>query len=112
MPQCPNCGRHLLRRHRTVLQKLVYSDAFRCEQCGNWVKHYHSFLRVEIGFFLTPYTQCIRCGTREVHRIAKRDRVDSLSKRPASRLMQLLGAPLNKCPACRLQYYDWRPVER
>jgi hypothetical protein len=23
-------------------------------------------------------------------------------------VLQILGARLNKCPACQLQYYDWR----
>ena len=34
---------------------------------------------------------------------------DWMSKHPLSWMFRLLGAPLNKCPSCRLQYYDWRP---
>lgn len=53
---------------------------------------------------------CMRALLNDrIHRVAKRDRVDDLSQHPLSWLLGVSGAPLNKCPACRLQYYDWHP---
>jgi hypothetical protein len=45
-----------------------------------------------------------------VRRQRKHDRIDTVSNHPLSRLMQITGAPLNRCFACRVQYYDWRPL--
>ena len=63
---------------------------------------------MNFGYLFSPYTHCVRCGTISVTRAAKRDRIDSVSRNILSRIQHLLGAPLNKCAACRLQYYDWR----
>jgi hypothetical protein len=108
MPQCPQCARHLMRRHRTSLQKLIYSDVFRCPDCDTPVVRFRSFLGVHPHFLFSRYTHCIQCGTPSVYKTAKRDRIDSLTKNPFGRIQQLLGAPVIKCLACRLQYYDWR----
>ena len=54
-------------------------------------------------------SHCIRCGSSRVHRLTKRDRVDAMSRHVFSLIQLLTFAPLNKCVACRLQYYDWRP---
>jgi uncharacterized Zn finger protein len=109
MPSCPNCGTDLTRRHRTLPQKLVYSDAFQCRKCGLRRRIVHQVLRVNATFFLSRYTHCIRCGTPRVHRSAKADRIDSMSHHVVSLIQRLSGAPVNRCIACRLQYYDWRP---
>ena len=110
MPQCPDCGRHLERIHRNAVQKLVYSERFRCKKCGRRVSRLHGPLAATAEFVFSGHTRCIQCGTRRVHRLGKRDRIDWLSKHPLSWLFRLTGAPLNKCDACRLQYYDWRSV--
>jgi hypothetical protein len=98
-----------MRTHRTPLERLIYSDVFRCRKCDLRTKRVHRALRVNSTFFFSRHTHCIRCGTPNVQRIHKRDRVDTFSRHPASRLLHLTGAPINKCAACRLQYYDWRP---
>ena len=64
------------------------------------------------SFYLSRYTSCIRCGNVDVRRVATLDLVDSRSKHIWSLLFRLAGAPLNKCDACRLQYYDWRVPRR
>ena len=111
MPECSSCGRHLMRAHRGTIQKLLYMDVFRCTKCGNRLKRMHPVLRSNVQFCCSRYTRCIRCGTFDVHRLSKRDRVDTMSRHPASWFFRLLGAPLAKCTACRLQYYDWRPFK-
>jgi hypothetical protein len=98
----------MVRTHRGFVQKPLYWAVFRCDKCDYREKLVRPALRVKIGFIFSLHTHCIRCGTGHVHRLPKRDRIDSMSNHFASWLLRLTGAPLNKCPACRLQYYDWR----
>ena len=98
----------MTRTHRTRVQKLLYSDVFRCTKCGRRLNRKHIRRSVMLIFAFSRYSHCIRCGTPNVVRLSKRDRVDSVSRHPASLLFGLTGAPLNKCPHCRLQYRDWR----
>jgi len=86
----------------------MYSDVFRCSNCGHRLNRLHPKLSAMLTFVFSPYTHCIRCGAASVHRLTKRDRIDSVSRNPISVLLRLTGAPLIKCPACRLQYSDWR----
>src|SRR5262245_52811090 len=110
MPLCPNCGHHLMRTHRTAFQKILYSDVFRCAQCRTTTKWIRAGLSIRYTFYFSRFTHCIRCGSPRIERMEKRDHIDSMSHHPYSHLLQLTGAPLKKCPACRLQYYDWRPL--
>ena len=98
----------MMREHRKAFQKVIYAELFRCSRCRTRVRRVYPFLRLNYEFLFSRHTRCVRCGTPAVHRMAKRDRVDSLSKNPLSQIQRLTGAPVNKCPACRLQYYDWR----
>ena len=108
MAQCPKCGRHLTRAHRKSFEKLVYTDIFRCASCGYRLGSQRPFLLATVKFVFSRQTHCIRCGTSHVQRSSKRDRIDSVSRNLLSRILYLSGAPVNKCIACRLQYYDWR----
>jgi predicted RNA-binding Zn-ribbon protein involved in translation (DUF1610 family) len=110
MRQCPSCGGHLTRKHRASVEKVLYSDVFRCPNCDYRLKRLHPSLDSNLSFVFSRHTHCVNCGSDNVHRLQKRDRIDSMSKHPLSLLFRLTGAPLNKCPSCRLQYYDWRPV--
>ena len=110
MPECPACGHHLIRMHRTTAEKLIYAELFRCAHCDLRLRQLRGRRNAKISFLFSRYTRCIRCGTQHVRRISKRDRVDSVSRGVVSTLLRLTGAPLNKCDACRLQYYDWRPL--
>lgn len=112
MPECPNCQERLQKVHRRFLEKLAYSSAYECRKCNFRTRRLNAW-GLSLGrFIFSRHTSCPRCGTALVHRTSKRDRVESLSKHLFSRMQQLLGAPLNKCPLCRLQYYDVRPVLR
>ena len=108
MAECANCGKHLTRTHRTLVQKLLYADIFRCTKCNRRVYRSHWGPSMTLAFALSPHSHCIRCGTTDVRRLKKRDRVDSVSRHPVSVLLALTGAPFNRCAGCRLQYHDWR----
>jgi predicted RNA-binding Zn-ribbon protein involved in translation (DUF1610 family) len=111
MMECPRCGRELKRIRRTALQRFFFSDAFACHKCGYRTRRVYPFVRVNAKYLFSRHTHCIKCGTARVYRLSKRDRVDSMSKHVFSLLQQVTLAPVNKCLACRLQYYDWRPPE-
>ena len=88
---------------------MIYTNVFRCTNCGYRLGWLRLFLRVNYKFVFSRYTHCIKCGTAYIQRSSKRDRIDSVSKNVLSRILFFSGAPVNKCIACRLQYYDWRP---
>jgi hypothetical protein len=108
MPDCPKCGKHLGRKHRHGFQKLIYRDAFKCGKCGFFVGVRRAPLNVRSWFVASRHSRCIRCGNTDVHRSRKRDHIDTVSHHPISVLLHLTGAPIVRCFACRLQYYDWR----
>jgi uncharacterized protein with PIN domain len=110
MPHCDACGAHLSRVHRTAIEKLVFADVFRCGRCGRRVRRGHRWARVNLSFYFSTRTRCVRCGSVDVRRAHKLDHVDSVSKHPLSLLQRLLLAPVTRCFACRLQYFDWRPL--
>jgi hypothetical protein len=99
-----------MRMHRTAAQRILYSDVFRCTHCRTRTRRIRPGLSVPLAFYFSRFTHCIRCGSARIERLEKRDRIDSLSRHPFSNVLRLTGAPLKKCPACRLQYYDWRPI--
>lgn len=110
MADCLTCGGRLERRHRSAMEKVLYAHVFECRQCHNRVRLTRRALRVGRLFLFSQHTCCPRCGSDDVKRESKRDRIDSASKHIVSRVQGWFGAPLNKCPACRLQYHDWRPL--
>jgi hypothetical protein len=100
-----------MRTRRAFLEKALYSDVYRCSsKCGYRLRRLRPSLNSNVSFVFSRSTCCISCGTDRVHRMERRDRIDSMSNHPLSWLFRLSGAPLNKCPNCRLQYYDWRPI--
>lgn len=98
--------------HRKRLEKLVYSDAYLCMRCNVRVGWYYPFVQmsmIQFQYVLSWYSRCLRCGrTERISRLAKRDYIDGFSKSPLSWAQKMMGAPINRCSACRLQYYDWR----
>ena len=90
------------------MQKVLYGEAFRCTKCGRRLNRMRPGLASTLTFIFARHTHCIRCGTPDVDRLKKRDRVDSVSRHPASVLLALTGAPFNRCSICRLQFHDWR----
>jgi hypothetical protein len=65
-------------------------------------------VRIHLIFCFSRHTHCIQCGSSLVSRLPRRDRIEAMSKHLLSTVFRLLGAPIVHCPACRLQYYDWR----
>jgi uncharacterized protein with PIN domain len=113
MPKCPQCGSALSRVHRSRWQRLVYSQAYRCNRCKTAITWYYSFLHRQIvraKFLFSSKSRCVQCGSPAVQELLKRDYVDPVSRNPLARIQKLVAAPIKRCPACRLQYYDWRPI--
>ncbi len=113
MLRCTQCRGEVGRRPRTRLQRLVYSGVFRCRSCDLRIAMLHPFLQHQIvygEFLFSFYTRCVRCAIHTVTPLKKRDHIDPVTKNPLGLFQRLLGAPLKHCEACRLQYYDWRPV--
>ena len=111
MKSCPQCGGRLARVHRVFLQKLLYSDRFRCVKCKSRTGRFQPVLAELVStlrFVFNRRTRCPRCESYDVHRLNKRDKIDSFTSNPVALFQAVLGAPLNKCPACRMHYYDWR----
>ena len=90
------------------MQRLWIAELFRCPKCGYQARRVHRFLRLNTSFLFSRYSHCPRCGSGDVHRSSKRDHIDSFSKNVLTVLQGVFDAPINKCPACRLQFYDWR----
>ncbi len=90
--------------------RALYADTFRCRHCGFESRRVRQGLGALVTFVFSRYSRCIQCGTLDVQRLAKPDRVDWMSRHPLSLLMYVTGAPLNRCSPCRLQYHDWRPI--
>ena len=110
--KCPVCGGGMTRAHRRLPEKVVYSDAFACSRCKVRLGWYHPFVFLilrQFRFVFSCYARCVRCGKQEsISRLEKRDYIDSVSKNPLALFQRLLGAPINRCSPCRLQFYDWR----
>ena len=110
--KCPVCGGGMTRAHRRLPEKVVYSDAFTCSRCKVRLGWYHPFVFLilrQFRFVFSCYARCVRCGKQEsISRLEKRDYIDSVSKNPLALFQRLLGAPINRCSPCRLQFYDWR----
>jgi predicted RNA-binding Zn-ribbon protein involved in translation (DUF1610 family) len=112
-PTCPRCGQEMTRVHRTLLQRLVYSGVYNCPKCDRRLAAYYPFLdrqTVRCRFVFSLQSHCVTCGTDAVHELCKPDPIDPLSKHLLARVQWLLRAPRKRCPDCRLQYYDWRPI--
>jgi hypothetical protein len=110
VPECPKCGGHLRKVHRQVYERLFCAAAYACRHCNFRVRRFRPWWTSICQFTFSRYTRCIRCGTVRVHRVYKRDRIDEASWHPFSLIQQILGAPKNKCPLCRLRYHDFRPL--
>ena len=110
MPQCATCHTPLVRVHRSLLERLLYAEAFECRPCRRRIRRLHAGISIRYNFVVSTHARCTNCGTAKVQRVAKRDLLDGLSTNVASQLQRLTFAPLNRCAACRLQFYDWRPA--
>jgi hypothetical protein len=111
MALCPQCGGRMARLHRAFFQKLLYSDRFRCPKCKARTGRFQPFFANAVSslrFVFSKWSRCPRCESYGVYRLNRRDKIDSFSSNPVALFQFLLGAPINKCPLCRLHFYDWR----
>jgi hypothetical protein len=83
--------------------RLWYVAVYRCRNCERFVR-----IRKWTLPRLSLRRCCPKCGSAKLHRLRKRDRIETFSRNPFSLLQMLLGAPLWWCPLCRLQFYDFR----
>jgi DNA-directed RNA polymerase subunit RPC12/RpoP len=100
---CQKCGGTVVRKQRNAAQRLVFRAVYRCEECQRLVSRPRSLLTV-----LHRFAECPRCGTRDLSRLASKDRIDGTSANPFRRILKLLGCPLYHCTFCRMQFRDWR----
>ncbi len=96
----------MVRSHRRAIEKLIFSQTFRCKDC-NWRKR-DSYLRTGL---LEEYASCPRCGNLAPDRRSKPDKVDSMLHTPLRFLYKIVGGKLYHCVFCRLQFYDTRPLK-
>ena len=100
---CLHCGGPIVRRQRNLAQRLVFRAVYSCEDCRRRSSRPRAFLT-----FFSRYVECPRCGTRDLSRLASKDRIDAISRNPFRRILKLLGCPLYHCTFCRMQFRDWR----
>jgi hypothetical protein len=58
------------------------------------------------------HVQCPRCWSENLKVFSKRDYVEGFQNGFLRRIQGWMGAPLNYCERCRLQFYDARPRRR
>lgn len=95
----------MARSHRHGLEKTIFSQAYRCKECGN--RACLTYLRT--GIF-DKYVSCPRCGNPAPDRRSRRDKVDAMLHTPLRMLHKLFGGKIYHCVFCRLQFYDVREV--
>ena len=111
MPTCLKCGGHAEKVHRTALEKLFFSDSYRCQQCKRRTHRFFGAWLVSTYWFISSrYSVCVKCGTQNVEKVEKRDPLQDISKHPLSLIQMLFFAPRKSCSYCRLQYYDLRSL--
>ena len=97
-----------MRVHRNLLERWLWVDMYECPGCKRREGSYHRYLYAHWCFLFSRHSHCIRCGSGAVQRLKKRDKVDGFSRNPLALMQALVGAPVNRCSPCRLQFFDWR----
>jgi hypothetical protein len=107
MINCAHCGEKLARTRRRFWEKPFYTVVFQCRGCGMRMGS-----KRDIFNYLGRSAKCPRCGAEEITRRSKPDKIDKMSRTPASLFQSLLGGNLYHCFFCRLQFYDLRRRHR
>jgi hypothetical protein len=102
--QCEWCGQGLVRVKRGRWERVAYSVVYQCPTCQRKTK-----IPKYPALYFSLRRCCPKCGTPQLERLRKRDKIDPLYLNPVSLVQVLLGASLWWCPFCRLQFYDIRP---
>lgn len=80
----------------------MHYAAFQCPECG---------AREMIPrTFFSRFARCPSCLTSELRVRKNLDKIDRILRNPWRSIQKLMGAPLLHCHACRLQFYDMRPL--
>jgi predicted RNA-binding Zn-ribbon protein involved in translation (DUF1610 family) len=111
MMLCPDCGNPLNRSHRTLREKFLYSEKYRCHKCkfkGGNLHPFSSELLMAWTFLRSRDSVCPQCANEDVLRLLKPDRIDPRCRKLFTLVLGLFGAPTNICLKCRLQFYDFR----
>ena len=112
MPACPKCGGSAQKVHRKGYERPLFRAAYQCDRCNHRNRKFRLLHFPGLRFVFSIHTLCPRCNTPDVHRMTKRDPIDEFSKHPFCLIQRVFFAPRNKCPDCRLQYFDLRPLDR
>ena len=103
---CPVCKKFsLVRKHRTVLERLQYACINECAECETRLVATHSSRHPAFSLV----ARCPQCGTKELRLRKSLDFYDPLYRNPISLVQQYLGGSVMYCVDCRLQFYDLRP---
>jgi len=103
--QCDWCGNTVGRVRRTKWERLTSAIVYQCPDCQRKTK-----IPKFPGLYIFSLRRtCPKCGTPQLERLRKRDRIDPLYHNPLSLIQALFGASIFWCPFCRLQFYDLRP---
>jgi DNA-directed RNA polymerase subunit RPC12/RpoP len=99
---CQRCGGALRRSRRSLVERLFYAEAYRCEGCGE---------RTRTALFdlkHARYVKCPRCHSVDLTVLKRRDGIDRMQTGVLNLLQKLGGGKLYHCWFCRLQFYDTR----
>jgi hypothetical protein len=88
-------------------EKPIYSVIFTCRGCESRVGAKRNFFD-----YFGGHAKCPRCGTEDLKKRSKPDKIDKLIKTPISMLQSFAGGYLYHCGFCRIQFYDRRRQAR
>jgi len=101
--RCGQCGGKLRRVHRTLFERFQYLAVYECRDCDT-----EAPVPRPSTYHLGPHCRCPRCGTLQLVRLKKRDRIDGMHHGFLNLVERLAGGRLIHCRLCRLQFYDRR----
>lgn len=99
---CTKCGGALRRSHRKLVERLLFAEAFRCQQCKSRTR----IRSWELKY--AHYVKCPRCHSVDLTCLKRRDSIDRMQPGFLNFLNKLAGGKLYHCWFCRLQFYDLR----
>jgi hypothetical protein len=76
---------------------------FKCRSCETRVGAKRNFFD-----YFGGHAKCPGCGTEDLKKRNKPDKIDKLIKHPVSVLQSVTGGYLYHCAFCRIQFYDLR----
>ena len=91
------------RSHRTLLERLKYFAAYRCQRCHLRVRTTYLEMLPALKHVSSP-----KCGWYDLSVLGSRDRIDRLTRNPLRLLLRFIGGRLYHCEHCRFQFYDLR----